>query len=428
MATYLGENKNKFLSLIQKEIVDNKITQHDLSNDKGEFTGYKVVYDGESGFAYYHDGGNFYEFSPVSDCTVIDSKEIPLAITIGINATEYNSSILQERDEDTKLVDTHRISFVNQKMETKRLFGIKSVVHGVPGFSFQEKQIGLYSADQDKTKSYFIKASDVVDHGYLSSKELITQSERKAIKDFKDEEETNNNLGKLKSLKVSIEKFDSAKDSWRLKQIIKRVENLSIKEEEISGDYSIGALVKKITSIGIDRKNDRVNSELRDFGVTIEVEDNLKNEEISISILDNKGKPLSKITVNKVLFESEEIRIDDSDTTVEMVVLDLDDDYEIEGKNITVEEKGKNITFEKSKFKDIYKLFDEDAHVVSHGNILELENELKTKDGEFDFTISSLDLTHSLNVKTHLLESIKKSKDLQKSIKKSLKSSSPKLK
>lgn len=427
MATYLGENKSKFLSLIDKQIFEKNITQYDIENEKGEFTGYKVVEDGVSGFAYYHTGGDFYEFSPESDCIVNESRTILLAKPNKLSLNDYQNAMLEERNNETKLVDSHRISFFNIHFEHKRLFGIKAIFDDKKGFVFQEKHVGLYNELQDRTKNYFVKASDVIDHGFLSSKELITHREKMNAEESQKESDTKDNLAKLNDLSVSIDGFDQSKDYWRLKQIITRIDKLDIKKEEITGQYSIGGLIKKVGLIGKVRALDRINNELLSFGITVNITEELDDDKLSISIIDKKGKELSKLSTNKVTFESEDVAIEGQDDTFTMIVLDLGNEYEIEDKYIQIKENGKETTLNKSKFKDVYNIFDEHAHIVNYHSDLDCVTELKTKDGDFDFCISPVDLTSDLSVKSYLLSKLNHSKDLKKSVKNSLKNSSPKL-
>jgi hypothetical protein len=426
MATYLGDNKQKLLSLVGKQLFEKNITQYEISNDKGHFTGYKVIDDGVEGFAYYHSGGDFYEFSPESDFTVNASRSIPVTASKKLSLGNYHDAILAERDIETKLVDSHKISFLNIFIEQKSLVGIKGIVDNEKGFVFKEIQNGLQNESQDRTRNYFVKADDVIDYGVLSSKELITVSEKLHLHEVKKEKETMENLERIKELNISISGFDNTRDSLRLKQIIGRIDGLEIKEQEISGEYSMGALVKKIGTIGKERSIARVNSELLSFGVAVKVTSNLNDGEIDISILDKKGKELSKLSTNNVTFESEDFNVGGEDVNFKMVVLDLENEYETEGKYIKIEENGKNVTLNKSKFKELYSVFDKDAHVVDYHDDLDTVSELKTKDGDFNFDISSISLTDELSFKSRLLSEIKIDKNLKKTVKNASKGSSPK--
>jgi hypothetical protein len=424
MFVYLGESSSEFKSLVNKSFEGNEVQKFNISNENGDFSGFKVIKDEVEGYAYYHVPGALYQFASADVCSVEPLEMLKIVNKEIVPIQNLEEAVVAKRDEETKMVDEHKISFVDAGLLDKNVNAIKASFLDVDGFIFKETTLGSFSPSQDKTKNIFVPSHQVVDNGLVKSKLFITVKESEELKQEKIEKVYSDQMDTLKSHNIVLS--DSKVGDYRLNRLLSKVKVLSV-DDNLAGEFTITQMFKKIDKVELEQKTAKVEAELSGLGVSVKVIDDLKDDKISIVIMNKKGKELSRLTANDVLFTSEDVLIEGEDMSFEMVVFDLENEIQNPNRVLEIKENGKLVSLDSSKFEELYRVFDEDAHVVNKHPDLDDVESLKIVD-DVEVTISTLDIADDLSFKTYVLNSINDDDSLKKELKSALGNKSAKKK
>lgn len=410
MRRYLGETKNpeQYRQLLREKLEENGNNQIEIfkiENKEGTFNAFPAKLEGQEGFIYSINQFDTYEFCTEDELLKKELKEsVVIENSKKLNIQEAQEGIYSARDNKTKKIEEHQISFYDFKGLKQTKQAKKAVLEEQEGFIYQNQEWNGFR-ERNVNVNYFIKKEGIYSNKLTAKPKIYTQKELKEIEKekLKEEYELTKKIFKERNIEIdNYPSFDNYERNGRyristvinkLKSLEKdyglKVENKKINFEQLDKDLTEMLSIKKVEEASKDM--------LKSYGFTIKPE--LINDEVSITLLDKNNKKLSQLKTNNFTYEyNHEINITDKwdnvvDTeTVEVSYgfVDLQNIMDSDDKEIIILENNKVKTIENSKYASLYEIFDKIAFTNDENLVEEtdFENEeavfLEVQDIEFD--------------------------------------------
>ncbi len=419
---YLGEGSAHYRHLvstaIEKQEDKSTLELYEITTNDGVFNGYAVKKNEVQGFAYYNTLGDFYQFIDKDSCEVEKIATQKLAELSQVNNADLLGSVIAKRDEN-KEVNLYNIELFNKNTLTDySCVGMEAFVNGVDGYIFKIKSNFM---PVENAKNIFV-AGNSVDVIGLCAKEKIETPNEKFLYEMDQRiisyEEGENTLEKLKLDIVGLPKQIDYINNFNKKHnnhfdhLISSINNfkhdiLPLQNKKISIDAALLLIDEANTEFKYKEIEENF---LKEYGVTVDVKEQYEENKLSISLVDNKGKSLSMLTVNNPLHETTPMNIEpDEDEEedlqpIEFIKLDLTNNENYDGKEVVVHENGNDVKLEDSKFKHFYEMFDEKAFTNDESLDFSLNENITSSKNKYNiYKYENVDIAN----KGHLLESLR---------------------
>lgn len=422
MFIYLGEDSQEFKSLVKESIVDNSVDKLKVTNEQGVFEGYSVKKGNIEGYAYYNDQGNFYEFAKADICDVkfIETLKVPTPKIVQFS--EVESSYKNARNEETKMLETHKLGVLSSGFNERDIIAKQAVVNDKEGYIYAQKTLGAFSESQDVTKNYFVPSSDVKFKEVVSSQPFYTYKERKEMELAKEEQVFQDQLKSLEE-NLGIKFKDLDKKPVLFDSVVHMIEKNKFTKEDVQGEYVFSNFSKEIFKINYDKKLKEATSKLKSTGIDISFEHEKDSDVISLVISNKQGKEISKLTTNEAYKETvnlndQDLYNDEKECFAELYVFDLDNESGLDNKKVAIIENGKEVSLEDSKFSKLYTSLDDVAYHINPESDFPLDL-VETIDGG-EYEVAKFDITDPLDFKSSMIQKIEENPELKKEIKSAL--------
>ena len=426
MFKYLGEDSSEFKALVLDNVIDKKINNFKISNEKGIFNAHKVDVDDIEGFVYYNTNGNFYEFASSEVCKSKEFKSSLIAEKELVPFSKIQKSLLEKRDGVTKTIKEHSISFLDKDLNKMEVIGTEAKLYGHNGFIFKQIKNNDLSESHGIVQNMFVKEKEVLDLGVVAEKSLLTNQEQ--IKGVKEKIQNTflKNMSTLNTIGIFID--DASPNDFNLMSSIEKMITEDLQAPELKGDVDPVVFMSRVKELSIEKDDKLRESKLLDYNLSVKIPDFEVSDKMMIIINDKKGKMLSELTISDFRKESAEVPyydIDDKESQEILPIIVLDFEY---SSTLKIIENYKEVDFNDSKFKKVFEVFDLKAYVNDRLSLRNDQNYIENSDTGISYEISDCDLTSQKSINKELVHAIETDRSLKKVLNELKNKSTPKFK